>query len=190
VTLQFSTDGWKNATVLEVEIVDNRTCRAVIPGQDAGTFVSYRVEAIDVLENVLVAYGNYSVKYASALNLTMTSEAVYLGENITVRGRLTLPAENLPITVYFTSANETKQMVCYTLANGTFTASFKPETLETWKAQATFSEDKFRYESVSPQLTIKVEEQPLLMKYSLYIGGGIGAIAIIGVIIYWRKSRE
>jgi hypothetical protein len=27
------------------------------------------------------------------------------------------------------------------------------------------------------------------VKYSLYIGGGIGAIAIIGVIIYWRKSR-
>jgi hypothetical protein len=189
VSLQYSTDGWKSASALEMEIVDNRTCRAVIPGQAAGTFVSYRVEASDVLENVLVAYGSYSVKYSSALNLTMISEIVYLGENITVRGRLTPPDGNLPITVYFTSANETKQMVCYTLANGTFTASFKPETLGNWKAQAKFGEDKLRYEGVSPQLTIKVEEQPLLMKYSLYIGGGIGVIAVIGVIIYWRKSR-
>jgi hypothetical protein len=189
VSLQYSTDGWKRASALEMEIVDNRTCRAVIPGQAAGTFVSYRVEANDVLENVLVAYGSYSVKYSSALNLTMISEIVYLGENITVRGHLTPPDGNLPITVYFTSANETKQMVCYTLANGTFTASFKPETLGNWKAQAKFGEDKLRYEGVSPQLTIKVEEQPLLVKYSLYIGGGIGVIAVIGVIIYWRKSR-
>lgn len=34
---------------------------------------------------------------------------------------------------------------------------------------------------------MKVEEPPLWMKYSLYIGGGIGAIAILSVIIYLRK---
>lgn len=189
VTLRFSADGWKNVTALEMEILNNRTCRAVVPGQAAGAFVSYRVEACDVLENVLVACGNYSVKYLSVLNLTVISEAVYLGENITVRGYLTPPAESLPITVYFTSANESKQIMCYTLANGTFTAGFKPETLETWKVQAKFGEDEFRYESLSFELMIRVEEPPLLVKYSLYIGGGIGAIAVIGVIVYWKKSR-
>jgi len=121
--------------------------------------------------------------------LTVIREAVYLGENITVRGYLTPSVEKLPTTVYFTSANESKQIMCYTLANGTFTASFRPETLETWKAQAKFGEDEFRYESSSSQLTIRVEEPPLLVKYSLYIGGGIGVIAVIGVIVYWKKSR-
>lgn len=188
-TLQYSTNGLGNVTAMEMEILDNRTCRAVIPGQAAGTSVNYMVEASDVLENVLVAYGNYSVKYPSALNLSLISEAVYLGENITVRGRLTPPAENLPITVYFISANESKQMVCYTLENGTFTAGFKPEALGSWRAQARFSEGEFRYGSVSLELTIKVEEPPLLVKYGLYIGGGIGVIAIVGVIIYWKKSR-
>ena len=189
VTLQFSTDGWKNVTALDMEISNKRTCRTVIPGQAAGTFVSYKVEASDVLENVLVAYGNYSVKHPSVLNLTMISEAVYLGENITVRGDLTPAAEGLPVAVYFTSANESKQITCYTFGNGTFAASFKPETLETWKVQAKFSEDEFRYESLSFQLTIRVEEAPFWVKYSLYIGGGIGGIAVIGVIVYWRKSR-
>jgi len=189
VTLQYSTNNWKNATALEMGILNNRTCRAVVPGQAAGKFVSYRVEASDVLENVLVAYGNYSVKHSSVLNLTMISEAVYLGENITVIGRLTPPAENLPIAVYFTSANESKQIVCCTLADGTFTASFKPETVNAWKAEAKFFGDEFRYESFSSQLTIRVEEPPFWVRYSLYIGGGIGGIAIIGVIVYWRKSR-
>lgn len=189
VTLRFSTDGWKNATALEMEILNNRTCMVVVPGQAAGAFVSYRVEASDVLENVLVAYGNYSVKHPSTLNLTMISEAIYLGENITVIGYLTPPAENLAITVSFTSANESKQIMCYTLADGTFTASFKPETIEAWKVQAKFGEDEFRYESLSSELMIRVEEPTLLVKYSLYIGGGIGVIAVIGVIVYWKKSR-
>lgn len=189
VTLQFSTDGWKNATASGMEIVDNRTCRAVLPGQAAGTFVNYMVEACDVLENVLVAYGNYSVKYSSMLNFSLIHETVYFGENITVRGHLTPPAESLPITVYFTSVNETRQTVCYTLSNGTFTATFKPETLGTWKTRTEFSEDEFRYESVSSELTVKVEEPPLWVKYSFYIGGGIGAIAITGGIIYWKKLR-
>lgn len=105
-TLQFPTDRWKNATTLEMEMVNNRTCRAVILGQVAGIFVNYMVEASAVLENVLATYGNYSVKYASALNLTMIGDAVYLGENITVRGRLTPTDERLPITVYFTSAKQ------------------------------------------------------------------------------------
>jgi hypothetical protein len=189
VTSRYSTNNWENATALEMEILNKRTCTGVVPGQAAGTFVSYRVEANDVLENVLVACGNYSVKCPSVLNLTVTSEAVYLGENITVKGYLTPAAESLPITVHFTSANETKQIMCYTLANGTFTASFKPETIESWNVQAKFGEDEFRYESSSSQLTIRVEEPPFLVKYSLYIGGGIGAVAVIGVIVYWKKSR-
>lgn len=45
-TLQYSTNGWKNATISEMEILDNRTCRVVILGEAAGTFVSYIVEAM------------------------------------------------------------------------------------------------------------------------------------------------
>jgi len=187
--LQYSINEWRNVTALEMDIVNNRTCTAVIPGQSAGTFVNYRIEAIDVLENVLVAYGNYSVKYPSALNLSSTSETVHLGENITVRGQLTPPDINLPVTVYFTSANESKQIVCYTLENGTFTASFRSETLETWKARAKFSEGNLRYGNVSSEVTIKVEEPPLLVKYGLYIGVGVGIIAVMGSVIYWRKSK-
>jgi len=188
-TLQYSTNDWENFTTIGMEILGNRTCRAAIPGQAAGTFVSYKVEAGDVLENVLVASRSYSVKYSSTLNLSLVGEVVVLGENMTVRGYLTHPDGDLPITVHFTSTNESKEIVCYTLANGTFTASFKPETVGTWKAQARFTEDGFRYESISSQLTIVVEEPSLLVKYRLYIGGGIGAIAVVGVIVYLKKFR-
>ena len=53
-----------------MKILQNITCTGVIPGQPAGTVVEYRVNADDILENVLTANGSYPVKYASTLNLT------------------------------------------------------------------------------------------------------------------------
>jgi hypothetical protein len=189
-TLQYSTDGWKNVSDLEMEILDNRTCRAVIPSQGAGAFVSYRVEADDVLRNVLVADGSYSVKYPSTLNISLIRNTTQLGENITVKGCLTPLDEDVPIRVCFTSANESREVVCHTLANGTFAASFKPETAGNWTVQARFDGDASVYDGVSPQLAVKVEEQSLFAKYSLYIGGGLGAVAMVGVVVYFRRSRE
>jgi hypothetical protein len=188
-TLQYSTDGLGNTTAMQMEILDNRTCRAVIPGQPAG-FVTYSVDAGDVLENSLVANGSYSVKYPSVLNISSITETVHLGENLTVKGYLTPPLEGVPISVYFTSANESEEVVCYTLGNGTFVANLRPETVGTWTVEARFDGDASVYDCVSPQLTVKVEEQPLLARYSLYIGGGLGAAGLVGVIVYFRRSKE
>jgi hypothetical protein len=35
---------------------------------------------------------------------------------------------------------------------------------------------------------VEVEEAPLIVRYAPYIGG-IGAIAVIGIIIYVKKSK-
>lgn len=189
-TLCYSTDNWGNSTVVGMEIVDNRTCRAVVPGQNAGLLVAYRVEASDVLKNVLMANGSYTVKYPSTLNLTLIQEAVHIGENITVNGSLLPEAGNLSVTVVFNMANETKKMVVYTVADGTFTASFQTEDIGTWEAQAIFEGDESLYPSLSTWLTVKVEEPTFLMKYSLYIGGGAAATAIVGIVIYFKKFKQ
>ena len=188
-TLEYSTNGWTNSTIIEMEIFDNRICRATIPRQPAGTIVNYRVEANDTLKNVLVAEKTYPVKNELTLNLTVTKEAVTIGENITVEGTATPTTEPIPLTVYFGSTNGTKQIVCYTKADGTFTASFKPETLEMWEVQARFDGDAFLYESMSPWLSVEVREPSVLVKYSLYIGGGIGAAVVVCVIVFWKKSK-
>jgi len=188
--LEYSTDDWVNSTVIEMEILDNRTCRATIPGQAAGTIVNYRVEANDTLKNVLFANKTYPVKSELMLNLTLAQEVITLGENITVLGNATPVNRTIPITIVFTSTNGTKQIVCYTEANGTFSASLKPETLGMWRVQAKFAGDAFLYENVSQSVLVEVVEPSILVKYSLYIGGGIGAAVIVGVVIYWKKSRE
>lgn len=189
-TLQYSTDGWVNATSLSMEILDNRTCRARVSGQDAGASVVYRVEADDVLKNVLAANGSYSVKYPTLLNLTLVNEVVHVGENITVKGFLIPHAGDLPVTVVFTSGNVTKKIEALTLADGNFTAGFQTENVGVWEVRAEFDGNESFYSSLSPSLTVRVEEPTFMMKYSLYIGGGAIGAVIASVVVYVKKFKE
>ena len=190
-TLRYSTDGWKNVTLLTMEILGNRTCKTVIRGQNAGTSVAYGVEATDVLEDVLVANGTYSVKRASMLNLTLTQESVSIGDNITVKGYLTPAETDIPVSVYFGFGNESQSVECYTAEDGAFIGSFRPETIGAWTVEAVFYEDASTYGATSSQLVIQVEEPPFLAKYSLYIGLGAGGavVSVAVVMIYLKKWR-
>ncbi len=189
-TLEYSTDDWSNTEKLQMEIVENRSCRAIIPGQPAGVTVVYRVEALDSVENILSAEGSYLVKHKSELNISLIQERITIGSNISVRGQFTPPDDVIPIRVRFTSTNSSREILCHTLPNGTFTATFRPETLGTWRVKATFHEDRLRYESASSEVQVEVEEPPFLAKYSMYIGGGLAGAAILGALIYWKKFRE
>ena len=190
-TLEYSVDSWGNVTAVPMEIVGGRTCNATIQGQNASTKVAYRVEAVDVLKNFLFANGSYVVKYPSTINLTLVHESVHIGENITVKGYLTPETGNLTVIARFESDNgTTKEMECTTLDDGTFTASFQTERVGFWEAQARFEGNEMLHPNSSKSLMIKVEEPTFLMKYSLYIGGGAAAAAIISAVIYVKKFRQ
>lgn len=188
-TLQYSINNWRNTTSISMQIENDRTCTTTIPKQQAGTSVHYKVKALDVFENILTANGNYTVKHATTLNIT-APQTVTLSQNITIKGKLTPETGDRTLTVTFTFSNITKQITCQTLPNGEFKASFKPETIGTWKIQATFAGDQSMYECISSQLPVKVEEPSIFAKYSLYIGGAIGAVGIIGAFFYWKKTRQ
>jgi len=188
-TFYYSVNDLENVTALSMQLIDNRTCVAVVPGQPTGTTVKYTVEAADVLENVLVHNGSYTVKYDSQLNLTLGTEAISIGENITLTGLITPPSENLSITLIYTSANGTFQQTVYTLADGTFTASFKPSMEGDWIVQAVFEGNNMLYRSSSSSLKFKVEPPSFLSQYSMYIFAGAGAGIGIAVLVFIRKRR-
>ena len=187
-TLEYSTDGWKTESSTSMTILQNTTCSAVIPGQPAGTVIEYGVTADDILENVLSANGSYPVKYPSTLNFTRTLIESNPGGNVTIMGFLTPQIANMPVTVSIASANESEDIVCYTLRDGTFSTSFEPETVGTWVASATFNGTETLYGSDASIATIVVE-QSALAEYSLYIFGGVGAVTMISLILYLRKIR-
>jgi len=186
--LEYSTDSWKTVNELNMEIRD-RTCWGSIPGQTAGTLVSFAVEANDTLEDVLAANGQFSVKQPSILNVTTSQAEVRVGENVTISGSLLPRAGNMSIIVSAFSENSSKEIECNTLEDGTFTTSFKVETVGNWIVSARFNGNDSIYQTESYQLEIRVDE-PLLAKYSLYIFGGTGAATAIVIVLYIRKLRR
>jgi hypothetical protein len=186
--LNYTVDGWGNMTVVVMEIVDNRTCRAVVPRQGAGTVVDYRVEAVDVLLNVLVVNGSYSVKTFSSLNVSLAAERVSLGGNITVRGVLAPETGGMPVVVRFECGNVSRERVCYTLENGTFVVDFEPNATGVWGVRVRFDGDDYVYDCASAELSVEVEEVSLVVKYGPYIGG-LGLIVAVGLVVYLRRSK-
>ncbi len=191
-TLQYSADNWASTTTIQMEILgDNRTCRASIPGQIAGTNVLYGITATDTMMEVLAANGSYIVKNPSVLNITLTHQTTTLGDNITVIGYMTPQTAGVPITVYFDSGNDSESTTCFTLADGSFTASFTPSTTGIWQVQASVIETSTAYASMSQRLSADVEPPSFLAQYGLYIGVGVGAAAAGSAVfmLYLKKWR-
>jgi len=189
--LNYSVNNWVNSTVLNMQLTNNRTCMGIVPDQPAGTTVKYRVEATDVLENILTCNGSYTVKYATQLNLTLKAEAISIGENITLTGLITPPGENLTITLVFTFINGTFEQTAFTQDKGTFTVSFRPSTQGNWMVQAVFKGSNMLYESSSPSIRFKVNPPSFLSQYAMYIyaGAGAGAGTAIVAFVYVKKRR-
>jgi ABC-type nitrate/sulfonate/bicarbonate transport system permease component len=116
---------------------------------------------------------------------------VTLGDNITIKGQMTPQAAGMPITVYFDYGNNSESIVCFTLADGSFTASLSSNAMGTWNVQAVFYEDASTYGSMSQQLVANVEGPSLLAQYSIYIGLGVGAAAVASAVmmLYLKKWR-
>lgn len=190
-TLRYTIDSWKNGTRVEM-VVSNVTCNATIPQQEAGSVVEYTVQAIDTIKTQLVATENFTVKHTSAItDFNATRMTVTLGENITVTGTLSAEAGGAPVTVTFISVNTTETVECTALGNGTFTASFQPETTGIWIVQAVFAGNSSVYECESAIVQVTVEEPSFFAVYGLFIGGGVGGgLAAVGAVVYIKKYRQ
>jgi len=189
-TLEYSTDSWDEVTSLPMEIVEEQVCNATIQGQNASTIVDYRILAIDELKNVLEANGTYSVKYGSTLRLNLTSESVYVGQDVAITGVLKPGIEGLAVTVVFATTNISRESVVYTTMNGSFKTNFQTNATGAWTVVANFEGDDSVYPCSSTELMVKVEEPTFLMMYGLYIGGAVAAAGAIGGVIYFKKFRE
>jgi hypothetical protein len=190
-TLRYTTDSWKNVTRVGM-VISNMTCNATIPQQEAGSVVEYTVQATDTIKNTLEAAGNFTVKYPSSItDFNATRMTVTLGENITATGTISAEAGGAPVTVTFMSVNTTETVECTALENGTFTASFQPETTGDWIVQAAFAGNSSIYECESETVMVTVEEPSFFALYGLFIGGGVGGgLAAVGAVVYVKKYRE
>ncbi len=186
--LSYTTDNWLNSTTV-IMAVSNLTCNATIPGQSAGSVVEYRIDANDLLNNNLMATGNYTVKDQPTLSISLTKDTIRLGENITVTGSLTPNDENSLVQIQFYSSNSTQTVDSLVSADGTFTVDFAPDSSGMWAVLGSSVETQNAYGSDSEQLTVTVNEPPIYVKYSLYIIIGLVVVSAVGGVVYFLKFR-
>ena len=186
--LSYTANDWGSAVNVNMT-TSNQTCSATIPGQIAGSNVQYRVDANDELNNNLVATGNYTVKQEFTLNITAVKDTVRLGENITITGVLTPNVAGSGIDVRFLSANSTESLNCLVKDDGTFEASYKPDSLGVWAVSANSPETQTSWRCDSGQLILTVVEPPFYVQYALFIVIGIVAASAAGGAVWFLKFR-
>jgi hypothetical protein len=190
--LYYSVDYWNTSSFSEM-LVSNCTCNGTVLGQEAGVTVNYRVDAFDILDNMMTINGSYTVKYPSSINFTLSSEAITLGENMSINGfvRPITESANASVKLIFMASNGSTIAQYYPVqTDGNFSASFKPSFLGSWSVKAQLIENQMMYESVGDTLQFVVLEPPFMVKYSTYIYAGVGAIVmVVIVLVVWRRRQ-
>ncbi len=135
--LYYTINNWQSVSEENMVINEqNATCSGTIPSQEAGTLVQYRVEAIDMLGEEVVAAGNYTVKYEASIDFALSREAVFISEPVIVSGSLTPPVENLKTSIYFSSPTGTVEKTAFTGPDGSWTVTFVTDETGNWTFQA------------------------------------------------------
>jgi hypothetical protein len=187
--LSYTTNNWNSTRTVSMS-VSNRTCSGTIPGQSLGAFVQYKVNATDVLENTLLASGNYTVKDPAALNITAAKEKIMLGQSLKITGTITPYVNDSEVEIQFASVNAVKDVSCIVKNDGTFSTDWKPSATGVWFVTAMSNETQLAYDGISQKLTITVTPAPLYIRYSLYIIIAFVAFVAVCAVVYFLRARQ
>jgi hypothetical protein len=135
-------------------------------------------------------YMNFTVEKAlMSITCNVTRQTITIGHNITVTGIVYPVVENACVILVFTMPNgSTIEHHAHTDSNGTFTISFKPDTIGFWRVQAKFDGDDLRDEAYSEAQSFRVNDT-WINQYMIYIMGavvGIVAVLVVGFFV-WRR---
>jgi len=135
-------------------------------------------------------YRNFTVKKVlMSIICNITSKSVTIGDNITVTGHVYPIVENLTVTVMFKAANTTTEQTAYANSNGTFSVSWKPDSMELWQVHAYIAEDASRSGAYSNSMSFTVTDT-WLNQYMLYIIGGVAGVAGVSVVVFIIRRRR
>ncbi len=186
--LSYTTDDWNSSGTIEMQ-VSNQTCSTTIPGQKAQTFVQYRINATDIMETEWYASGNYTVKDAANLNITVKQDKIMLGKSIIVEGTLTPCVNGSVVYVQFATSSSIKILNC-TVNSGKFTASWAPKSSGLWYVSARTNETQSAFGAYSQDLPVTITPPPLYIRYSMYLIIGFVVLVAVCGVVYFLKARQ
>ncbi|RJS89317.1 hypothetical protein CW700_04805 [Candidatus Bathyarchaeota archaeon] len=155
VLLNYTTDGWKTQSSLQMSPLSSGLYGGEIPGLPAGTIVQYLVQVFDLVGNSAIDEGSYTVKYPTQVNCSVSRETIRVGEDLTVSGRIS--HGGVTVTLVYESEGETVLREAMANATGFFTDTYTPTKTGTWTVQARWEGNATCQAGVSSNVSFTVQ---------------------------------
>ena len=136
------------------------------------------------------ASGDYTVKAAPMLNITVAKDKVPFAQKVAVQGTLNPSVNGTVVFIRFVSVDSVKTLNCTVKSDGAFAVSWKPTASGNWTVSASSTETPKTWEAYSQDVQVTVAPPPLYVKYSLYLIIGFVSLLSVGGVAYFLTSRR
>lgn len=138
---------------------------------------------------------------STSLTCTLSDGEIELGEEVTISGAFSLEKAGLRVELTLAVAENTTKLSVETSSDGSYSATFKPDSKGAWKVRAGVQGDGFTYEGsesataeltvVAPSLKTKVYRLPSVLVRPPYLYGLLGVIGgTAGGVVFYIRRRE
>jgi len=137
----------------------------------------------------------------TSLTCVLSADEVELGKEVTVSGAFSLELAGLEVELILNAAGNTTRHWATTSANGSYSATFTPDSKGAWTVRARIQGDGFLYEGaesaaaeltvVSPSLRTTIYRLPAILVKPPYLYGVLGVVGgTTGGVVFYIRRRE
>nr|MDO8133816.1 glycoside hydrolase family 99-like domain-containing protein [Candidatus Njordarchaeum guaymaensis] len=160
--------------------------RAVYEAESIRPLLNISVTAYDVSGRLYELYkGQLRPVGPSSITASVSSESIEIGQSITGSGSLSPEGEGRPIILFYTKPDSsTLTRTGTTAADGSYSDTFNPDTVGTWRVQASWEGDEefegktsqvifFTVRKASTSVSIQTSQSQIIEGESITISGSI-----------------
>jgi len=185
VWLTYTGDNWLTSASIDMNEDQNNTYRATIPRQPAGTFVKYKILAVDVAENQAEVQGNYSVKNPTKIEISLSRPICDVDDTVMVNGSIS--HGGAAVTLNYTCKDAELLRSALADPNGFFNDLYTPPSFGVWTISASWLGNQTCFGAISdseslavskiiPSLTCNVTAQVLNLGEEITVNGSTSPI--------------
>ncbi|MDH5532110.1 MAG: hypothetical protein OEX99_01400, partial [Candidatus Bathyarchaeota archaeon] len=185
VWLTYTGDNWLTSASVDMAEDQNGTYTATIPRQSAGTFVKYKVLAVDMAENQVEVQCNYSVKNPTQIEVSLSQSFCNVDEAVLVSGSIS--HGGTVVTLNYTCKDTELSRSVRADSNGLFSDSYTPSSFGVWTISASWLGNQTCFGAVSnseslavskiiPSLICNVTAEAFKVEEKITVSGSIDPI--------------
>jgi hypothetical protein len=156
VWLTYTGDNWLTSTSVDMAVSQNGTYTATIPRQPAGTFVKYKISAIDVAENQAEVPGNFTVKNPTEIEISLSRFVCQVDEDVTVEGSIS--HAGALVTLNYTCQDRELLRSVRADSHGLFSDIYTPSSFGVWAILASWPGDQTCFGATSDSESLAVSK--------------------------------